>query len=387
MKKTIKLALVASLALGATSAFATNGTSLIGYGAKSRGMGGTGIAQFQGAESGFNNPALIGYAKSSEGSVGGTYFSPKVTFDNTELGGNEATSDAAASMIPAVSLVSKTSENFAWGLALYGVGGMGVDYREATNGNTANDNLLLMRFALPLAYTISGFSIGLSPVIEYGALSMNNAATGPAPVNGVTTDIAYGFEVGAAYQIAGVTLGLDYKSAVTHDFKNTFSSNAAGNSELDTPSILGLGVSYEIAGNTIAFDYKKIGYGSAKGLEDFGWEDQNVFALGYEYAADVWAVRVGYNYGAQPIALDSNAPLASGGNTTMGSLAAFPGVTEAHYTLGGSYSFNEKVSLDAAFVYGTGSATSEFPTAISGGNQITATNDQTSATVALNFGF
>jgi hypothetical protein len=40
MERTIKLAVVAALALCATSAFATNGTKLIGVGAKSRGMGG-----------------------------------------------------------------------------------------------------------------------------------------------------------------------------------------------------------------------------------------------------------------------------------------------------------------------------------------------------------
>jgi len=40
MKKTIKLAVVAALALGATSAFATNGSNLIATGAKARGMGG-----------------------------------------------------------------------------------------------------------------------------------------------------------------------------------------------------------------------------------------------------------------------------------------------------------------------------------------------------------
>ena len=43
MKKTIKLAVVAALALGATSAFATNGSDMIATGAKATGMGGVGI--------------------------------------------------------------------------------------------------------------------------------------------------------------------------------------------------------------------------------------------------------------------------------------------------------------------------------------------------------
>lgn len=380
MKKTIKLAVVAALALGTTSAFATNGTSLIGYGAKSRAMGGTGVAQYQGAESGFNNPALLGYAKGNEGSIGGTYFAPDVTFDNSDFGGNKATSDANPSMIPAVSLVSKVSDNFAWGLAMYGVGGMGVDYREATNGNTANDNLMLMRMSIPLAYTTNGVSIGLSPVIEYGSLAMNTAA---GSAGGVTTDIAYGYELGLAYEISGLTLGLDYKSAVTHDFKNTFQSSAT-NTKLDTPAVIAVGASYNMGASTIAIEYKNIAYSSAKGMEDFNWNDMNVYAIGYEYAASNWAARIGYNYGEQPISLD--AAFNGGNNTTMGSLAAFPAVTESHFTLGGSYSFNEKVSVDLAYVYGTGSAKSEFPDSPLG-FQVETVNDQNSVTVAANFAF
>jgi len=395
MRKTIKLALAASMVLGATSAFATNGTALIGYGAKSRAMGGTGVAQFQGAESGFNNPALVGYAKGTEVSIGGTYFAPDVSLEGPDFAtGGTTTEDSTAnpSLIPAVSTVDKVNENFAWGLALYGVGGMGVDYRESpatTLVSGANDNLMLMRFAVPLAYTIAGFSVGLSPVIEYGALSMDT---------GVTTDIAYGFEIGAAYQIAGVTLGLDYKSAVTHDFKNTFDSKAmtgqaGSNTDLDTPSVIAAGVSYNFLKNhTVALDYKNIKYSSAAGFEDFNWDDQNVIALGYEFAADTWAVRVGYNHGKSPLPTDFDATFADGGVSffqTIGSHVAFPAVTEDHYTIGGSYAFSEKTSVDAAFVYGTGSATVDVPAGVFGPSayEVTSNNDQISVTAALNYNF
>lgn len=408
MRKTIKLALVASLALGATSAFATNGTSLIGYGAKSRGMGGTGVAQFQGAESGFNNPALIGYAKGTEVSIGGTYFAPDVSMDVETMAlpgtppAGSYDSTANPSMIPAVSMVDKVNDSFAWGLALYGVGGMGVDYRDEANLGgvefAPNDNLMLMRFSVPLAWTpIEGLSLGLSPVIEYGALSMNNVQgqVSGTFLGGVTTDIAYGIEVGAAYQIAGVTLGIDYKSAVTHDFKNTFDSKdmtgqAGSNTELDTPQTISAGVSYNFLKNhTVALDYKNIAYGSAKGFDDFNWNNMNVIALGYEYAAESWAVRVGYNHGDQPIETDFDTTFADGGlsfGQALGSLMMFPGVTEDHYTVGGSYAFSEKVSLDAAFVYGTGSAKLEVPASLGGGS-LEATNDQISLTAALNYNF
>ena len=393
MTKTIKLALVASLALGATSAFATNGTSLIGFGAKSRAMGGTGVAHYQGAESAFNNPALLGQTEGNQVTIGGTYFAPDVALDITGTGvgapgvppQGSYSSTASASMIPAVASVEKYNDSFAWGLALYGVGGMGVDYRgEANLGGVAaapNDNLLLMRFSVPMAYTIAGVSLGLAPVIEYGALSMG----------GVTTDIAYGFELGAAYSIAGVTIGLDYKSAVTHDFEHTFDSKAmtgqaGSNTDLDTPQSITAGVSYNFLENhTVAAEYRNLAYSSAAGFDDFGWNDMNVFALGYEFAADTWAVRVGYNHGDQPIELEPTLTDMTAVMGTVGSLMMFPGVTEDHYTVGGSYVFSKKTSIDAAFMYATGEATAE--NVFGPGTAVTATNDQISATVALNYNF
>lgn len=386
MNKTIKLALAASMVLGATSAFATNGTSLIGYGAKSRGMGGTGVAQFQGAESGFNNPALVGFAEGTEVSIGGTYFKPDVTVKGTIYGGESYSSDAGASMIPAVSTADKVNESFGWGLALYGVGGMGVDLRNSAAVGS-NDNLMLMRFAVPLAWVpMKGLSFGISPVIEYGSLAMNDYFGGPD--YGVTTDIAYGFEVGAAYQIAGVTIGLDYKSNVTHDFKDTFNSDLTGGvqSELDTPETIAFGVSYNFLKNhTVAVEYKNIRYGSAKGFEDFGWDNMDVYALGYEFDADSWGVRVGYNHGKQPIGLSpTTIPEFFG---SFGSLTAFPAVTEDHYTIGGSYAFSKMTSVDASFVYGTGSAEADLSAVFGPGATVEAVNDQVSGTVALNYNF
>ncbi|MDA3946029.1 MAG: outer membrane protein transport protein [Helicobacteraceae bacterium] len=402
------------MALGATSAFATNGTNLIGYGAQSRAMGGTAISNFNGAESAFANPALItSSTKTTEATVGATLLMPDVSFEadafaNMNLSGGSATaasdnsSTAGDGMVPSVAVINKVNDSFAWGLALYGVGGMGVDYRTTTpdsaiTGGRVNDNLMLMRMSVPLAYTISGFSVGIAPVIEYGALSIQQMdGSDGNSYGGVTTDIAIGFEVGAAYTIAGVSLGLDYKSAVTHDFENTFNSSMTGGvqSKLDTPAVIGAGVSYEMAGNTIAFDYKNIAYGSAKGFEDFGWDDQDVFALGYEYAAESWAVRLGYNYGASPLPTDIASPAVDGGtsfNQVAGSMMMFPAVCESHYTVGGSYSFTDVISADLALMYATGSATAATPDLSDMGGapagEITATNDQTAVSFALNYAY
>jgi long-chain fatty acid transport protein len=114
MKKTIKLAVVAALALGTTSAFATNGSNLIATGVKARGMGGASIGVAQGAESGLSNPALITKIKSdNEISFGGTVFMPDVeNQNNIGFGTRGADSAADMSVIPEVSVASKITDNF-----------------------------------------------------------------------------------------------------------------------------------------------------------------------------------------------------------------------------------------------------------------------------------
>ncbi len=57
--------------------------------------------------------------------------------------------------------------------------------------------------------------------------------------------------------------------------------------------------------SVIAFDYKRINWASAAGYEDFGWEDQDVYAIGYQHTQDNWAIRTGYNYAKSPIVKNS----------------------------------------------------------------------------------
>ena len=407
MKKTIKLAVVAALALGTTSAFATNGTGLIGYGAKSRAMGGAAISNYNGAESAFANPALITSAKNTtDATIGATILMPEVTFKadaygtaslsrGTMAAATSNDSTAGDGMIPSVAVINKVSDSFSWALALYGVGGMGVDYRITTpnsviSGMGANDSLMLMRMSIPLAYSTNGFSIGIAPVIEYGSLAIGTM-DGSTPL-GVTSDIATGFELGATYSIAGFSMGIDYKSAVTHDFTGTFTSQnpttGAMQNDLDTPSVMGLGLSYSMSEHTLAFDYKTIAYSSAAGLEDFGWEDQNIMSIGYEYATDSWAARVGYNLADSP--LPTEITNAASYAQVSGSMMMFPGVTESHITFGGSYNFSKVISVDLAYMLATGSASATIPAAMVDGTNtgtIEAINDQTSLSFALNYSY
>ena len=359
MKKTIKLAVVAALALGATSAFATNGSNMMGLGAKSCGMGGTGIGIAHGAESALVNPALITSVKGTEISFGGTLFMPDVSTDGGSAGQVTDDSDADINVIPEVSLAGKITENFYMGVGMWGTAGMGTDYRDAANPGTMKmvTNLQLMQFGVPLAYKMDNFSVAVTPILQYGSLDMDfyadmvDSSTGNPGQDGtpehygagVSQDLAFGYNLGVAYEIAGVTMGATYVGQIDMDY----TGQPGGITELSTPATMGIGASYKINEHTIALDYKQINWEDAKGYEDFGWKNQNVIALGYEYQANGWAARLGYNYAESPI---EDAGLA-GTQINMFNLVGFPAITESHITLGGSYDISTQTSVDVAYVY------------------------------------
>jgi len=369
MKRTIKLAVAAAVALTSTAAFATNGDHLIGLGAKARGMGGVGIGMSHGAETALANPALITTVKGTEISFGGTIFMPDVEAD---MGAGEGSYKSAAdlSVIPEVAIAQNAGNGFAWGIGMYGTAGMGTDYRDAAGGASGASNyhmvtnLQLMQFAVPLAYKAGAFSVGIAPVLQYGSLDINYDGS---TTKGVAQDFGFGYNIGAAYSEEGLTVGTSYKSAIdmvytgqlsraTRDF-NYKAATGFLDDHLEQPAEIGVGASYAFGGNTIAVDYKQIQWGSARGYKDFGWEDQNVYMIGYEYAQDAWAVRVGYNHASNPIK-EQNGGTGTGtfanydgAVANMFNMVGFPGIVEDHYTVGGSYALSKSTSIDLAYVY------------------------------------
>ncbi len=412
MKRTIKLAVVAALALGATSAFATNGSAMIGMGAKTRGMGGTGIGVGHGAESALSNPALITTIKSNhEISFGGTIFMPNVETTFTSLGGDTEESDANFFVIPSVSVANKVNDNFYWGVGMWGTGGLGVDYRENDSHMNMVTSLQNMQFGVPLVYTANKFSVGITPIIQYTALDINydmpmGALSGQNIGAGVADDVSLGYNIGLSYQTQGITLGAVYKSEIESDIKDVLSNAVTAmfttvgsayeynNDKISAPAEMGVGISYKMKEHTIALDYKMILWEDAETYKDFGWEDQDVIALGYEYATDKWALRAGYQYakGAVQDNASKNLPLDLAAQSTMAmmeitntfNMLGFPGTQESHITLGGTYAFNETLSLDVAAVFGLENKETSQDFA---GNDITTKHSEQSYSVQLNYAF
>ncbi|HQS77629.1 MAG: aromatic hydrocarbon degradation protein [Sulfurovum sp. 24-42-9] len=370
--KLIALSLIASATL-----HATNGDNLIAVGAKARGMGGTGIAVSHGAESSLGNGAMITSVEGTEIDFGGTIFLPDIettiTGFNPGFGVNftdpSFTSDADTNMIPEVSIVHKINENWYIGVGMWGTAGLGVDYSNATGGAFNNfnmvTNLQLLQFGVPIAYKTEGLSLAVTPVMQYGNLDINydSTALGGSSVGaGLAQDFGFGYNLGLAYDfaaqgMAGLTFGATYKSSIEMEYKHQLTTAVGpftmgqpltllpNGDKLEQPSEYGLGLAYVMGQHTFAFDYKNIQWSDAKGYQDFGWEDQDVYAFGYQYTQDNWALRAGYNYADSAVVEGMDPRL------NFFNLLGFPATAQSHYTLGGSYGITEAFSVDLAYVY------------------------------------
>ena len=235
--------------------------------------------------------------------------------------------------------------------------------------------------------------------MQYGTLEMSHmhqtSAPGAAPTfalrdNGQASDTGYGLELGATYNTGGLTLGAAYKSAIKMSYGNTISASVqdfggaqatgiASGDNLEQPEEIGAGISYSMSGNTLSAEVKRIEWSKAEGYSDFGWEDQDVYALGYEYADKNWAFRAGYNYAKSPISEQDGNPLTAGnaayGNAVKNffNLSGFPGIVDTHYTIGGGIALGD-FTIDGAFIYAPEVSESYNTTGMTAGFQANGTN-------------
>ncbi len=431
--KMTRIAVAVSTALLASSAFATNGTNMIGLGAQSNAMGGTGVAASYGSETIIANPAMIGKTTGTEFTFGGTYFVPTVkttnNIKNSASGGavpvGKGTSTANdTNVVPAVSLSSRINGNLTFGIGMFGTSGMGVDYKDKSSLFNAQTNLQIMKFAPTLSYNTSKFGLGISPILQYGALDISfqsqvhdhapATATRPngnplyigagglvsiAPSNtplmktigsGAASDLGFGYNIGGYFNVTeGLTLGASYLSPISMNYNGQLSTagKAFGltySDKLEQPSEIKVGAEYAFGSFTLNADYKQVAWGSAEGYKDFGWKDQNVVSIGGKYATNKFWVGLGYNHGNSPIseqAQSTTNPQAAyaAAATNVFNNTFFPATTESHFTFGGGYSLTKAVSIEGAVVIAPEVTTTFDTSAVSSAFATEANNTNTAA--------
>lgn len=368
MKNSIKLTLSTFLLLSSSALFATNGDLMIGQGAKSKAMGGVGIAEESGANSGLANPALISSVKHSEVTASTTVFMPDVSFgaNGRDLRASESDLNIIPEFAYIRSLHTSYIPNISYGIQGSGVAGMGVDYKGLTgteNDNSAFDmqtELQLFKLATPISLSLTScISLGVAPVLQIGSLQMNYLTLAGESDNPKSNSAGLGYEVGIVYDNATWAIGAVYKSEIEMDYTNNISNaindfgltGAITSGDILTqPAEYGFGVSYRYHRTTLAFDYKLIAWSDAQGYADFGWQDQDVFALGYQYQFNELAIRAGYNYAESPIVEQDGSTYVNAAKNFF-NLAGFPGIVEHHITAGLGYQYSKNLELNGAIVY------------------------------------
>ncbi len=346
--------------------YATNGSNLIGMGAKSCGMGGVGIAMAHGAESSLMNPALISSVKDGEISFAGTLFNADVKYKGSPVNEGYAKSDSDTGLIPRVAFVNHLNNGFYTGVGMWATAGMGVKYDEESQQYGTmqmGTNMQTIQFGVPIAYKFKDFTVGAAVVAQYGSLDIDyrmpiyNSTETQHVGSIMEQDVNFGYTLGLSYKINNLTMGAVYKSSIdmvydgvlTTAVKPFESAGVSGVTDhLETPSEYGVGLSYEFyENNTLSFDYKTIRWGEAKGYKDFNWKNQDVYSVGYERRLDKWSLRAGYNHALQPID-GQMVSIPGGAALNQFNLLGAPAIVEEHYSLGVSHQYAKNFEMDAS---------------------------------------
>ncbi len=376
--------------LMSSAAFATDGYFQDGIGARSKAMGGAGVADGRDATSAALNPAGIVNAD-NEIDVALSFFNPSRSFTGSGQPGftptGTYTSDSNFFAIPNIAINYRVQGSpfvDAIALTMSGNGGMNTNYRSSIvnpscagfgggsgvfcGGRTGVD-LNQMLISLAFAKQLGNVSVGVAPVLgaQYfdarGLRAFSGASQSPASL----TDNGHDLEFGA-----GVRGGVEW--AVTPSFRvgiagstkiymqpfTSYKGLFAEQGGFDIPANLQAGVAIDITPNlTALIDYKRIWYsqvasignpstnilsGSPFGSNNgpgFGWQDVDAIKVGLEWrSSPTLTLRAGYNYNSQPIQ----------SRDVMFNVLA-PGLVQSQFTGGLAYKLSAKWDLEFAAMY------------------------------------
>ncbi|MHB1185969.1 OmpP1/FadL family transporter [Thiobacillus sp.] len=324
-------------------AMATNGMVMEGYGPIAAGMGGASMAYENGSAALANNPATLGLmAAGNRIDVMLGFVGPDVA-----ASGSMGASLADAFYMPAIGYVKK-QDNLAYGVGIYGQGGMGTEY---ANGDMAQVGV--GRVIFPLAYSINDrFNVGGSVDVVWAGMDQvvtgygidfkdDSNFTGAAKGYSVAAKLGFTYKLNEALTVGGV-----YQTAANLPDLKGDGYRVAG---FDMPATVGLGLAWQANDRLmVAADVKDVMWGSSMNtvtIYDNGavaagfqqdWSDQIVLALGLAYRfSDAFTGRIGFNHGKNPIP-----------NPFVNYL--WPAIVENHYTAGFGYTVNKQSALNFA---------------------------------------
>lgn len=327
-------------------AMATNGMIMEGYGPIAAGMGGASMAFDNGTAAMANNPATFGLmADGSRIDVMVGFVGPDV---ETSMGLGKSSADAF--YMPAIGYVKKAG-NLAYGVGVYGQGGMGTEY---ANGDMAQ--VSVGRVIFPLAYTVNDrFNVGGSIDVVWSGMDLVVTNFGinfkdDSDFSGDAKGYSLAAKLGFTYKLSdALTVGGVFQTAGNLPDLEDGSYEVKG---FDMPPIVGLGLAWQANDRLmVVADVKDVMWGSSMNTVTIynngmvvapfqqDWDDQIVVSLGLAYKfTDAFTGRVGYNHGNNPISNEFVSYL-------------WPAIVEDHYTVGFGYAFNTQSQVNFALSY------------------------------------
>jgi long-chain fatty acid transport protein len=384
--------LVSTLALAglATPVFATNGYFQHGYGVKSQGMAGVGIAMPQDSLAAATNPAGMAMV-GDRVDVGLVWFRPirsaQLETGYPPINGNYSGSDTKDFLIPEFGYNRMLSPTMSVGISVYGNGGMNSDYKKGIplfGNSSAGVDLSQLFIAPTLAIQVApGHAVGVSANLAYQRFKAHGLQnfTGPCPScfssspgnvtnRGYDSATGWGVKVGYTGKITdAVTIGATYQSKTRMGEFDKYKGLFAGKGDFDIPETYGVGVAVKaMPALTVAFDVQKINYSDVDsvgnkvdclfaGMCQTGSSNGAVTAyklgVSYDYSKSL-TLRGGVSTARQPIR----------SNQTLFNILA-PATVETHLTFGATWALSDKSELSLSYMHA-------FEKKVNGSNSIPA---------------
>ena len=326
IKSAVLSAVVTSLALP-YSAHATNGAWLIGFGAKSRSMGGTGVADNRGGLAAAFNPATM-IDSGNRFDLGADIFMPprKVKHESTTLGFTEEESNNNIFVIPNMGGTYDWNDKITVGFAMIGAG-LQTEYNQSVNSescrrvnsgqvpgytqcpatffNVLNSNagpevgveLIQMQILPSIAYKINDkHSIGATFVIgasffraeglqdfeQLGFTQQKGNFTSGSWDSSYGAGIRFGW-LGKFAKDDKLRLGVNYSSRVYMQKLDAYKNLFAEQGGFDIPESYAAGIAYDFTpAITATFDIQRINWSDVKSIGNPGPDAadvNNIFPL------------------------------------------------------------------------------------------------------------
>jgi long-chain fatty acid transport protein len=399
-------AIAAAILMTGTSAWATNGMILEGYGPVALAMGGAATAIENGTAAMMNNPATLQMGPD------GTRFDlalgvlgPKVS---TSIPGfPTANSGGTSYVMPAFGWVRKAG-TLTYGVGMFGQGGMGTEYAANSalamgSGSDVRSELSVGRVLFPVAMQVNDkLNVGATLDFAWSNLDMKMAATGAqlggmvngmpsgnlgmalpqlaqAPwaridfsntsdFSGAATATGWTGKLGMTYQATpDMTLGASYHLKTAQGDMKTSAKGASMSApggfadvgqlkvlDFQMPATLAIGMAFKSSpALTLAADVKRVEW--SKVMKQFsmsyasaGMGGSVSFAMPQNWS-DQTVVSVGAAYRVNDVlTLRGGLNLASNPIPKEMTNPLFPAIVEDHMSLGASYQLNKQWQLDAA---------------------------------------